>query len=133
MPAKTFAPIVFAAAAAIASAACGPAAAQPTHKCDPIDLASDAGWSVVPSLETVRTADGAPFQAGASGDWFIDRATTLLPFCNYYNEIGIYSMRSYTLAPQVTTERISICRSNAAGGSVPVPPYAGPCPPIRNQ
>jgi hypothetical protein len=104
------------------------AAAPPTQKCDPLDPLADAGWSVLPSLETVGTKDGAPYQTGASGDWFVDRTTTLLPFCNYYNEIGIYSMRSYTLAPQVTTERIGICHGNAA-----VPPYAGPCPPARNQ
>jgi len=82
-------------------------------QCDPVDPISDVGWSVVPSLETVGTADGAPFQAGAGGDWFIERTTTLLPFCNYYNEIGIYSMRSYTLAPQV---------SKSASGSAAVPP-----------
>jgi hypothetical protein len=84
--------------------------------------AIDTGWSVVPSLETVGVADGAPYRADA-GDWFIDRTTTLLPFCNYYNEIGIYSMRSYTLAPRVARQRIKICDHAAAGA---VPPYAGP-------
>jgi hypothetical protein len=113
--------------------ACGPAAAQANHKCDPIDPVSDAGWSVVPSLETIGTVDGAPYQTGTGGDWFVDRTTTLLPFCNYFNEIGIYSMRSYTLAPQLAKERIGICRANAAGASVAVPPYAGPCPPSRNH
>jgi hypothetical protein len=74
-------------------------------------------------------ADGAPYQTGSGGDWFLDRATTRIPFCNYYNEIGIYSMRSYTLAPQVTKERIQICERRPAGGSGAVSPYAGPCPP----
>jgi hypothetical protein len=111
-------------------ATCGPATAQADHKCDPIDPISDVGWSVVPSLETVRTVDSEPRQAGASGDWFIERTTTLLPFCNYYNEIGIYSMRSYTLAPQVKNERIRICERTAAGASGTVPPYSGPCPPM---
>jgi hypothetical protein len=111
------------------AAAGGPAAAQSNPKCDPVDPVSDVGWSVVPSLETVGKSDGAPYQAGAGGDWFIDRATTLLPFCNYYNEIGIYSMRSYTLSRQVSTERIAICKSAPSGGSAAVPPYAGPCPP----
>jgi hypothetical protein len=121
---------VCAIAALVAMAAAGgPAAAQSNPKCDPVDPVSDVGWSVVPSLETVGKADGAPYQAGAGGDWFIDRATTLLPFCNYYNEIGIYSMRSYTLSRQVSTERIQICRSVPSGGSTAVPPYAGPCPP----
>jgi hypothetical protein len=108
---------------------CGPTRAQATHKCDPVDPISDVGWSVVPSLETVGVVDSAPYQAGTSGDWFIERATTRIPFCNYYNEIGIYSMRSYTLAPQVTKERIRICRI-AAGGSDAVSPYAGTCPPM---
>ena len=108
----------------IAAMARMPAAAQTLPKCDPVDPVSDAGWSVVPSLEEIGTKDSAPYQA--NGDWFVDRTTTLLPFCNYYNEIGIYSMRSYTLMPQATTERIGICRGNTA-----VPPYAGSCPPAR--
>jgi hypothetical protein len=108
---------------------CGPARAQAVHRCDPVDPISDVGWSVVPSLETVGVADGAPYQAGSSGDWFIERTTTRVPFCNYYNEIGIYSMRSYTLAPQVTKERIRICEHTPSGGSSAVSPYAGPCPP----
>ena len=112
-------------AVVIAMAGSGPPGrAQPSPKCDPPDPVADVGWSVVPSLETIATSDGAPYQAGASGDWFVDRTTTLLPFCNYYNEIGIYSMRSYTLSRQVTKERIAICKGDAA-----VTPYAGPCPP----
>jgi hypothetical protein len=121
--------IARACAALVALAAVGaPAAAQSNPKCDPLDPVSDAGWSVVPSLETVGKVDGAPYQDGASGDWFIDRTTTLLPFCNYYNEIGIYSMRSYTLSRQTATERVQICK-RAPGGSAAVPPYTGPCPP----
>jgi hypothetical protein len=131
---RPFSSAVFALAAMAALvAACGRCVAQAAHpadhKCDPVDPISDAGWSVVPSLEIVGKADGAPYQAGASGDWFIDRTTTLLPFCNYYNEIGIYSMRSYTLSRQVSKERIAICKSAPAGGSAPIEPYAGPCPP----
>jgi hypothetical protein len=107
----------------------GHALAQPTHKCDPIDPIADVGWSVVPSLETVGVVDGAPFRGGTSGDWFVERTTTRIPFCNYYNEIGIYSMRSYTLTPEATEERIQICERTAAGGSAALSPYAGPCPP----
>jgi hypothetical protein len=123
-------PIGFAAlmAAAIAAAVPTPVAAQTLPKCDPVDPVSDAGWSVVPSLEEVGTKDSAPYRAGADGDWFVDRTTTLLPFCNYYDEIGIYSLRSYTLMPQTTTERTAICRANAA-----VPPYAGACPPAGSR
>jgi hypothetical protein len=108
---------------------CGRTHAQPIHKCDPVDPISDIGWSVVPSLETVRVVDGAPYQVGAGGDWFVERATTRIPFCNYYNEIGIYSMRSYTLAPQITKEQVQICARTAASGTGPVSPYTGTCPP----
>jgi hypothetical protein len=122
--------VVLMAAAIVATAGTGgPGAAQANHKCDPVDPISDVGWSVVPSLETVGMMDGAPYQNGASGDWFIDRTTTVLPFCNYYNEIGIYSMRSYTLTPQVTQQQIKICERTNAGSSAAIPPYAGTCPP----
>jgi hypothetical protein len=131
MPNKALASVVFVTAAIVATVlTCRPGAAQANHKCDPVDPISDVGWSVVPSLEAVGTVDSAPHQAAASGDWFIERTTTLVPFCNYYNEIGIYSMRSYVLAPQVTKEQIKICERTAAGGSGAVAPYAGPCPPM---
>jgi hypothetical protein len=121
---------VLVAAAIVATAGTGgPGAAQADHKCDPVDPISDVGWSVVPSLETVGMTDSAPYQNGGNGDWFIDRTTTVLPFCNYYNQIGIYSMRSYTLAPQVTQQQIKICARTDAVSSVAVPPYAGTCPP----
>jgi hypothetical protein len=100
---------------AIVSGFCGQLFAQPTHKCDPVDPVADVGWSVVPSLEIVGVVDGEPFQAERTGDWFVERLTTRIPFCNYYNEIGIYSMRSYTLAPEVTKERIQICEHSATG------------------
>ena len=122
--------VVLMAMALVATAATGgPGAAQATHKCDPVDPVSDVGWSVVPSVETVGEEDSAPYRAGAGGDWFVDRTSTLLPFCNYYNEIGIYSLRSYTLSPQATTQRIAICTATPAGGSVAIAPYAGSCPP----
>ena len=114
---------------AFLAACAGPARAQTSFKCDPLHPLADAGWSVVPSLETVGEADSAPYQAGAGGDWFVDRTTTLIPFCNYYNDLGIYSLRSYTLSPQATTQRIAICTATPAGGSVAIAPYAGSCPP----
>jgi hypothetical protein len=116
-------------AVSLALAPGAPALAQPSFKCDPVDPVSDAGWSVVPSLETVGKADGDPYQSGAPGDWFIDRTTTLLPFCNYYNEIGIYSMRSYTLQRQVAKEQVQICKAAPGGTSAAVAPYTGACPP----
>ena len=120
---------VFATVAMVATAvAYSPSAARAAdHKCDPV---TDAGWSVVAAEETISQVDSAPYQAGTSGNWFIDRATTVLPFCHYYNAIGIYSMRSYSLAPRETKERIGICQGAAPGGSATVPPYAGSCPPM---
>jgi hypothetical protein len=126
-PITLVAPVIVILAAA--SGFCGHALAQPTHKCDPVDPIADVGWSAVPSLETVGVVDGAPYQAGTSGDWFVERTTTRVPFCNYYNEIGIYSMRSYTLPPEVIKEQIQICERTAAGGSVAQSPYDGSCPP----
>jgi putative component of membrane protein insertase Oxa1/YidC/SpoIIIJ protein YidD len=100
------------------------AAVAAEHKCDPV---TDAGWSVVPEREVLSQTDGAPYQSGT--DWLVDRVTTVLPFCNYYNSIGIYSMRSYSLDPEMTQERIAVCTRTADGGSAAVPPYMGPCPP----
>ena len=109
--------------------AAGTTSASADHRCDPLDPAADVGWTVVPSHEAVAEVDSAPLQAGAGGNWYVNRTTTIVPFCNYYNELGIYSMRSYTLAPVVKEARISICQAGAQGASVPVPPYAGRCPP----
>lgn len=102
---------------------------QPQHKCDPLDPAADAGWSVLASEETISESDGVPYQMGTGSDWFVDRTITFLPFCNYFNPIGIYSMRSYSLSARERVERVTICKGTAQGTSVPVPPYAGACPP----
>jgi hypothetical protein len=100
-------------------------AAEAMHKCDPV---TEEGWNVVPSRQTLSETDGAPYQSGPSGGWFVDRVTTVLPFCEYYNAIGLYSLNSYSLSPVTTEQRVAICRPGEAG-SVAVPPYAGPCPP----
>jgi hypothetical protein len=113
--------IARATAALMASALAGSAAGA--HTCDPV---TDAGWTVVADDETLSQTDGLPYQSGS--DWFVDRITTVLPYCHYFNSIGIYSMRSYSLDPVVTEERIAICRWSGNGGA-PVAPYAGPCPP----
>src|SRR5258708_29260615 len=92
---KPITSVVFVTAAIVATAGtCGPSAAQANHKCDPVDPISDAGWSVVPSLETVGAVDSAPYHTGASGDWVSAPTTTPLPFSNYYNQIGTHSTRS---------------------------------------
>jgi len=94
------------------------------HKCDPV---TDEGWSVMAEDETLSRTDSAPYRAGE--DWYVTRVTTVLPFCHYFNSIGIYSMRSYSLDPVTTEERIAICLQGPQGGSVAVAPYDGPCPP----
>ena len=113
--------IAMATAVLTASALSESAAAART--CDPV---TDAGWSVIAEDETLSQTDGPPYQSGS--DWFVDRVTTVLPYCHYFNSIGIYSMRSYSLDPVVTEERIAICRQSG-NGSAAVAPYAGPCPP----
>jgi hypothetical protein len=116
--------LALAVALAMAAPAIGFAAPAAEHKCDPV---TDEGWSVVAERQTLSEIDSIPYPAGA--DWYVDRVTTVLPFCHYYNSIGVYSMRSYSLAPMATEGRIAICRGNREGGSVAVAPYAGPCPP----
>lgn len=111
------------ATAALAMFAVSKHAVAVEHRCDPV---TDAGWSVVAEDETLSQTDGSPYRSGT--DWFIDRTTTVLPFCHYFNSIGVYSMRSYSLDPVETVERVAICRGNGSD-SVAVAPYAGPCPP----
>jgi hypothetical protein len=100
-------------------------AARADHPCDPV---SDPNWKVVPSHEVVDQKTGPPYQDPASGDWFVERTTTVLPYCSYFNAIGIYSMRSYSLSPETAKERVQICRVEG-GRSVAVAPYEGLCPP----
>jgi hypothetical protein len=101
-----------------AAAVAGATAARAKHACDAI---GDEGWRVVASNETTGVKDGAPYQAGA--DWVVDRTTTLLPLCNYFNAVGNYSLRSYALDPVERKEHVVLCHAGAA-----VPPYVGPCP-----
>ena len=108
----------------MALAPLGPRAALAQHACD---AAGDEGWRVLVSTEIVGVKDSAPFRAG--GDWVVDRTTTLLPMCNYFNSVGNYSLRSYSLDPMDKKERVVLCRAGATGPSTPVPPHTGPCPP----
>jgi len=94
-------------------------AARAQHACDAI---GDEGWRTVATSEVTGVKDGAPFEVG--GDWFVERVTTLLPLCNYFNAVGNYSLRSYSLDPVEKKERVALCR-----GGVAVKPYAGKCPP----
>ena len=92
------------------------------HACDQI---GDAGWKTVATVEPIAEVDSPPYRADPVGSWYVDRTITVLPFCHYYNSLGNYSLRSYSLSPETRTERVEICR----GGSVPVAHYAGACPP----
>ena len=103
-----------------------PAGAHAEHACDAL---GDRGWSTVPTVETVAQKDGAPYKADPTGSWYVDRTVTLLPFCNYYNNVGNYSLRSYSLSPEDHKERIEICRAGADGNPIAVAPYTGRCPP----
>jgi hypothetical protein len=87
------------------------------HACD---APGEDGWTVVATVETAEVKDGAPYRAG--DDWVVDRTVTLLPLCNYFNAVGTYSLRSYSLDPTQRTERHVLCRAGA-----PVAPYAGAC------
>jgi hypothetical protein len=106
-----------------------PQVARAEHKCDPV---TDEGWSLVPEEQTLNQTESAPYRPVGSDNWYVDRITTVLPFCHYYNSIGIYSMRSYSLDPRDIEQRVEICRATGAGGSVAVTPYKGPCPPRQN-
>ena len=109
---------------ACAASALAPSALRADHRCDPV---TDPGWRTVVAHELISQGDSAPYRDGAN--WFVDRTTTVLPFCHYFDDIGNYSLRSYSLSPRTSTERIAICQGTASGESVAVPPYAGPCPP----
>jgi len=103
-------------------------------------------------MRIVKQVDGAPYEQGGRGNWFVDRETTTLPICSVFDDLGGYSLRSYMLQPVVTTSQVRICQATADGGTVPfVPPgmkprpaetahevyspynrpYAGSCPPAQ--
>lgn len=102
----------------MSSAVSGAALAE--HACD--DLGAK-GWRSEATVETVATRDSTPYRS-ASGAWYIERSITEIPFCHYFNTLGNYSLRSYSLSPETRTERVEICR-----GSEVVIPYNGQCPP----
>ena len=95
------------------------------HVCDP---AIEPGWAASATEEVTHVADSAPLQA-CPGDWYVERTTTRLPLCNYFNGVGNYSLQSYSLDPYETKTRVAICGAGPGGTSVAVAPYAGPCPP----
>ena len=116
-------PLVLISITALAAAA---GIARADHPCDPV---VETGWKIVPSHEIVDQTESTPYQEGTTGNWFVDRTITVLPYCSYFDELGIYSMRSYSLSPETRKEHIGICRRSASGNSEAIAPYAGPCPP----
>jgi hypothetical protein len=87
------------------------------------------GWTIHEDHRIVKQVDSAPYEQGGRGNWFVDRETTMLPFCSVFDDLGGYSLRSYMLQPVVTKSKVQICQATARGGSVPfVPPDAKPRP-----
>src|ERR1700674_3046433 len=139
--------------AAWVAAAASPSAAQAEcyleNVASPQEIAG--GWTIHEDLRVVKQVDSAPYEQGGRGNWFVDRETTTLPMCSVFDDLGVYSLRSYMLQPVVAKSQVKICQATADGGSVPfVPanakprpadtayevylsynrPYAGSCPPV---
>ena len=100
---------------------------QANHKCDE---AIDSG-SMRKTIEIADQKDSAPHANGAAGNWYVMRTSKWIPYCMYHDAIGLYSLDTYALMPQIIDEEIQICEALAGGGSRPVAPFAGPCPPPR--
>ena len=97
---------------------------QATHKCDePVP-----GGDLLKTIEIADQKDSAPHADGAAGNWYITRTTKWIPYCMYHDPIGLYSLDTYSLRPKIIDEEVQICEA-VAGGSRPVQPFAGPCPP----
>jgi hypothetical protein len=101
---------------------------EATHHCDDPTLGTD----VIKSIEIADQKDGAPHQTGAPGNWFVTRMTKWIPYCIYHDGIGLYSLDTYALTPKFIPEEVQICEALPNGGSRPVQPFAGPCPPGGN-
>jgi hypothetical protein len=100
-------------------------APQPTHKCDdPLP-----GWDVLKTIEIADQKDGTPHAKGQVGNWYVTRVTKWIPYCQYHDPIGLFSLDTYALAPKFVEEEVQICAAMPGAGSRPVAPFAGPCPP----
>jgi len=106
--------------AALVAAAAFPGAARAEcyleNVASPQEIAG--GWTIHEDLRIVKQVDGAPYEQGGSGNWFVDRETTTLPMCSVFDDLGGYSLRSYMLQPVVTKSQVKICQATADGGSV---------------
>jgi hypothetical protein len=100
---------------------------QPTHKCDePPD-----GGDVMKTIEIADQKDSAPHAKGPAGNWYVTRTTKWIPYCMYHDAIGLYSLDTYALTPKIIAEEVQVCEVMPSGGSRPVAPFSGPCPPPR--
>ena len=138
--------------AAFVAAAAFPAAARAQCYLESVASADEIalGWTIYEDHRIVKQVDGAPYEQGGRGNWFVDRETTMLPMCSVFDDLGGYSLRSYMLQPLIAKSSVKICTATADGRSVPyVPadakpkpadtahevyqpydrPYTGPCPP----
>src|SRR5262245_5200845 len=98
-----------------------------THKCDD----PPPGWEVLKTIEKADEKDGPPHPRGQAGNWYVTRVTKWIPYCQYHNPIGLYSLDTYALAPRMVEEEVQICAAVAGGSSRPVAPFSGPCPPTQ--
>lgn len=98
---------------------------QPTHKCDE----PEPGGDLIKTIEIADQKDSAPHSKGEAGSWYVTRMTKWIPYCMYHDAIGLYSLDTYALTPKIFEEEVRICEALAGGGSRPVAPFAGPCPP----
>lgn len=98
---------------------------EPTHHCD----APELGGDMLKTIEIADQKDSAPHQAGASGNWYVTRTTKWIPYCIYHDAIGLYSLDTYALTPKNFEEEVQICEAIPGGGSRPILPFTGPCPP----
>lgn len=96
-----------------------------TQKCDdPVP-----GGDLLKTIEIADQKDSSPHPAGAAGDWYVTRTTKWIPYCMYHDPIGLYSLDTYALTPKIIEEEVQVCEAIKGGGSRPVAPFAGPCPP----
>ncbi len=96
-----------------------------SHKCDePVP-----GGEMKKTIEIADQKDSAPHARGAAGNWYVTRITKWIPYCMYHDPIGLYSLDTYSLQPQLIEEEVQVCEALAGGMSRPMAPFAGPCPP----
>jgi hypothetical protein len=100
---------------------------EPSHFCD----APELGGDMMKSIEIADQKDSSPHRTGNSGNWYVTRTTKWIPYCIYHDAIGLYSLDTYALTPKIFEEEVQICEGVPGGGSRPVAPFVGPCPPVR--